>query len=729
MATTEIKAKLTLDGVEEIKRGLNEIGRVGQEAFNKIRDAAEKAAPGIGGKLDAAVANFKKSFGELQKASGEVSKSFRAVKSSAAEFGTAITTVASRVAITTAAVAGGVAAVGKLTLMATENADAVGKAAVGLGLTTKAYQELGFAAAQSGVNTEDFAKGFSRLNVVIGDALSGNKAALEKFQQLGVAITNADGSARPAEEVFKDLAQAISQIPDGATRAAVGSDFFGKSVAKWLPLIMEGRKGIEALQKQFENSGLGFTDNEIASATAMNDALSALGTVARQLRDKVFIKLAEPLRRAFDTATQVIVANADRILSVAQRLADQIGPILEDVVNALAGNDAAVRAQWVLDLKDQIIAFGQAAYDVITNVVIPAFETISVAAEGVAGTINALFGTEITGQALLLTVAVVKLSGAFAALGPALALVVNSGRLLISIFGLIGPALSSVAAFFPVLIAGAKAALVALSALVGWPLVIAAAIVTAAALIYKFWDDIVAYANSAWETIKQAAADGWAAVAGAGRSVWNALIDTFAEIKNKILGLWESLTTAMSSLWTGTVDFIRRSISSLYSFIDRVIGSIRRAISYAKALIGLSSGSGSGYASGGYISGPGTGTSDSIPAWLSNGEYVIRAAAVRKYGANLFSALNQMRLPRGIIPQFNVGGLVEGLTSQLVPRFAEGGLVALPAAAGGGRPINVTLGGETFAMTAPDDVAEKLVRYASKRRVANAGRKPSWYGA
>ncbi|MDV6293309.1 phage tail tape measure protein [Rhodococcus aetherivorans] len=36
------------------------------------------------------------------------------------------------------------------------------------------------------------------------------------------------------------------------------------------------------------------------------------------------------------------------------------------------------------------------------------------------------------------------------------------------------------------------------------------------------------------------------------------------------------------------------------------------------------------YASGGRVSGPGTGTSDSIPAWLSNGEFVVNARSARK---------------------------------------------------------------------------------------------------
>ena len=45
-------------------------------------------------------------------------------------------------------------------------------------------------------------------------------------------------------------------------------------------------------------------------------------------------------------------------------------------------------------------------------------------------------------------------------------------------------------------------------------------------------------------------------------------------------------------------------------------------------------------ATGGYITGDGTATSDSIPAMLSNGEYVIRAAAVDKLGVPFLDGLN-----------------------------------------------------------------------------------------
>jgi hypothetical protein len=57
-----------------------------------------------------------------------------------------------------------------------------------------------------------------------------------------------------------------------------------------------------------------------------------------------------------------------------------------------------------------------------------------------------------------------------------------------------------------------------------------------------------------------------------------------------------------------------------------------------------------GLASGGRVVGPGSGTSDSIPAMLSNGEHVTRAAMVKKHGA-LLDAINSDRIPR-----FAVGG-------------------------------------------------------------------------
>ena len=50
---------------------------------------------------------------------------------------------------------------------------------------------------------------------------------------------------------------------------------------------------------------------------------------------------------------------------------------------------------------------------------------------------------------------------------------------------------------------------------------------------------------------------------------------------------------------------------------------------------------------GGKVAGPGTSTSDSIPALLSDGEYVIKASSVAKYGTETMDALNAGRFADG----------------------------------------------------------------------------------
>lgn len=71
---------------------------------------------------------------------------------------------------------------------------------------------------------------------------------------------------------------------------------------------------------------------------------------------------------------------------------------------------------------------------------------------------------------------------------------------------------------------------------------------------------------------------------------------------------------------------------------------------------------------GGYISGPGGPTEDKIPAWLSNGEYVIKAAAVKALGMNKLHALNNADKE---LPQFGIGGFLGGAFKSL-GKFLKG---------------------------------------------------------
>lgn len=57
------------------------------------------------------------------------------------------------------------------------------------------------------------------------------------------------------------------------------------------------------------------------------------------------------------------------------------------------------------------------------------------------------------------------------------------------------------------------------------------------------------------------------------------------------------------------------------------------------------------FSTGGMVTGSGGGTDDKIPTMLSNGEYVLRASAVNKFGVGFLNAINQ-----GYVPQKRAGG-------------------------------------------------------------------------
>lgn len=59
------------------------------------------------------------------------------------------------------------------------------------------------------------------------------------------------------------------------------------------------------------------------------------------------------------------------------------------------------------------------------------------------------------------------------------------------------------------------------------------------------------------------------------------------------------------------------------------------------------------FASGGQIRGPGSGTSDDVPIMASNGEYMVRSSAVKKYGTRFLDAINQ-----GTLRMFASGGKI-----------------------------------------------------------------------
>ena len=134
--------------------------------------------------------------------------------------------------------------------------------------------------------------------------------------------------------------------------------------------------------------------------------------------------------------------------------------------------------------------------------------------------------------------------------------------------------------------------------------------------------------------------------------------------------------------------------SDMQSLVERMkaMGVIPLTVAVGQAGAAPSAPDVPGFAGGGQIVGPGTGTSDSILARLSNGEFVMQAAAVRHYGPDLLEKLNARRLPR-----FATGGAVghvptiPGIAPALLESAQQAFLGTMDLALPGGDTLTVSV--------------------------------------
>lgn len=152
-----------------------------------------------------------------------------------------------------------------------------------------------------------------------------------------------------------------------------------------------------------------------------------------------------------------------------------------------------------------------------------------------------------------------------------------------------------------------------------------------------------------------------------------------------------TVSQAFKSLAADVISALQRMIVKSLAFyaIQRALGFIGMGITEAGVIVPTKA------ATGGYITGPGGPKDDRIPALLSNGEYVINAASVQRFGRHIFDALN--------------GGTMPGAA-----RFANGGMVGAVASRGRAgltlnMPLDVTIeGGSDISAEQAQQLGETL---------------------
>lgn len=732
---------IELRGQENVKKGFDEIGQAGTQAFDEISVAAARAGSAgelknietaakragvsfgeMAGRVKAATNEFKQganstsrftsAINTFQAAGLKLGSTFQAIGASIGglnlslrDTGTAIrglgratgATGLSRFGRTVSvlgrnlqslAVPAAVVGLGLLANSAANAAEKIGDEAFAIDQTTNSYQDFTNAGIAAGISTAKAAESATKLQGVLKQTRTESNAAAESQRAFKERLGDARDTAADSVTGFSKLNEEGRKLALAWSQGSITIDQYQQGQRK---LRDEGVALSASISKQDKDVRRleEAHRRDQAAATENASALTKLGIAAT------------------DSAGKLKDHNAI-IDDLAQKFGGTKTPI-EDIRKAL--NDLGLDRRWIPALQDG--AAGVAKLRAESERLAPKLTETQIAlGEKFAGAVTTLIEVltnlkNVVGAALApaFLPAIEGITNAIVAARPQIIAFAEAvGRVL-------GPVLSAIGTFITSVL---------VPVFNGWVIILQK---VADFINQAFGTNLKAVDIFVGVIVALAVALGGipilitAIVVGIGL-----LIENWQKLKDMVGGVVDGIKAKWNEFWSWLDGKIQGAIAKLKS-----LNPFASTPGAARGEAAGGGGGGSGFASGGRVFGGGTPTSDSIRALLSRDEYVTKAKAAKYYGYNFMHALNNMRIPKGLLRGFAEGGRVTMDAFAPRPlRFAQGG--AVPAANSSLRPLSLTFPGMgTFdGLLAPDDVANRMVLAATKRSVRSGGRKPSW---
>lgn len=445
-------------------------------------------------------------------------------------------------------------------------------------------QIMSFAAALSSVGIEAEAGGsaFSKVMVEMQLAVENGANAfsgLESLsQQTGVSMEQVSNAVRNGGKELKNTAGAMGltskelktmhkEATDASGKLNDFAEVAGMSAEQFSKAFKEDASG--AIIKFIE--GLGKAEENGQSAIAV---LDDMGITEVRLRDSLLraAGASDVFKSAIDRGNNAWGENTALTEEASKRYEtfESKVKILKNKVNDLA------------------IEFGGPFMDALTDALDALQPVLNVLSDLAKSFSNASPEMKRFIMSIITIVAV---------LGPVLIIIGKIATAIGAIIGLFaeGGALAGVATWIGSTLLPALGTIV--SAVVGWPLVIGAAIAAVAFLIYKYWDEIKEffaglgqwfhkfwdglsqYFSETWENISKSSSEVWEKMTSSIQSTWNGIKMWFSETWDNISkGAqegWKNITEGISNIWQSFTKKIADTLTNIGKWFSEKWQSIK----------------------------------------------------------------------------------------------------------------------------------------------------------
>ena len=147
---------------------------------------------------------------------------------------------------------------------AIDSADSFGKMADQTGIAANTLQAYVNAGKLAGVSQETIDKGLRRLAQSMREADQGVATYSDSFDALGISVRATDGTFKTSEQVLGEVADKFATMENGATKAALAMEIFGRSGASLINLLNGGAASLTefnyAVSNEFAQNAEFFND-------------------------------------------------------------------------------------------------------------------------------------------------------------------------------------------------------------------------------------------------------------------------------------------------------------------------------------------------------------------------------------------------------------------------------------------------------------------------------------
>jgi len=153
---------------------------------------------------------------------------------------------------------------------AIDSADAFGKMSDQTGIAANTLQAYVNAGKLAGISQETIDKGLRRLAQSMREADQGVATYKDSFDALGISVRTVDGQFKTNEQVLGEIADRFANMENGATKAAIAMEIFGRSGASLINLLNGGAASLTEFNYEV-------SENFAQNAEFFNDQIAVLG--------------------------------------------------------------------------------------------------------------------------------------------------------------------------------------------------------------------------------------------------------------------------------------------------------------------------------------------------------------------------------------------------------------------------------------------------------------------